>query len=76
MRVTSESLCLRIALPREGEEEHACDLACTSVGQPVLETNSLFSYDKMSAVVRTRTNSPVMEVWKYQHCYISCEFKQ
>lgn len=36
MRVTSESLCLCIALSREGEEEHAHDLACTAVGQPVL----------------------------------------
>lgn len=46
MRVTSESLCLCIALSREGEEEHAYDLACTAVGQPVLLLMHLRAGDK------------------------------
>lgn len=84
MRVTSESLCLSIALSTEGEEGPAQGLAGTSVGQPalpahapyVLETNSLSSHDKMPVVICARTNSPAMEVWKHQRCYTSCEFKQ
>uniref|UniRef100_A0A8C6IVB0 Selenocysteine lyase n=1 Tax=Melopsittacus undulatus TaxID=13146 RepID=A0A8C6IVB0_MELUD len=42
----------------------------------VLGTNSLSSHARMPVVVCARTNSPAMEVWKHQYCYISCEFKQ
>lgn len=43
---SSESLCLCNALSREGEEEHAYDLACTSMGQPVLPLTPLRAGDK------------------------------
>lgn len=46
LAVTSESLCLCIALSQEGEEENAYGLACTSAGHLCFHSRTLCAADK------------------------------
>lgn len=74
MRVTSESLCVCTALPGEGEEEPLtrpallwASLCLHSRSLRAGGRHPFLVHDKMSVVVHTGTNAPVVDVRTYQH---------